>query len=235
MNAGAVRRLRDVRMSDVAEVGGKAAGLGELFAAGVRVPEGVVINAGAAARGVSQLRSDVDSGAWDLGPGPFAVRSSGIAEDGAESSYAGMFETALEVSADGLAAATERVLASAHAARVSSYGPAANGGMAVIVQRMVSPVAAGVALSADPISGDRASTLVTAVRGVGERLVSGGAAGDEWVVVDGKATARRQPESAIGSNQAIAIAHEARRIAQAWGVPQDVEWAGRSGSSRPGR
>ena len=44
----AVRRLRDVRMADAAEVGGKAASLGELIAAGARVPDGVVLTAAAA-------------------------------------------------------------------------------------------------------------------------------------------------------------------------------------------
>jgi rifampicin phosphotransferase len=220
-----VRRLRDVGMSDAAEVGGKAASLGELFAAGVRVPEGVVMPAEEAARSAGERRWDLAAGAWDLGPGPFAVRSSGISEDGADSSYAGIYETVLGVSADALAEATDRVLASGHTARVAGYAPAAKGGMAVIVQRMVSPAAAGVVLTADPITGDRASCVVTAVRGMGDRLVSGAVAGDEWVVVERKATARRQPESSIDATKAVEIAREARRIADRRGVPQDVEWA----------
>jgi hypothetical protein len=48
MSSAAVRPLRDVRMADATEVGGKAAGLGELSAAGVRVPDGVVITAAVA-------------------------------------------------------------------------------------------------------------------------------------------------------------------------------------------
>ncbi|MGH2428728.1 MAG: hypothetical protein ACRDGV_07580 [Candidatus Limnocylindria bacterium] len=40
MSSTAVRRLTDVRLADAAEVGGKAASLGELLAAGVRVPDG---------------------------------------------------------------------------------------------------------------------------------------------------------------------------------------------------
>ena len=39
----AIRKLGDVRRTDAAEVGGKAAGLGELLAAGARVPDGVVL------------------------------------------------------------------------------------------------------------------------------------------------------------------------------------------------
>jgi len=97
--------------------------------------------------------------------------------------------------------------------------------MAVIIQRMIAPVAAGVALTADPINGDRHAGVVTAVRGIGERLVSGAAIGDEWVVRGNVATARRRPEHAISRRQAINVAKEARRIADARGTPQDIEWA----------
>ena len=225
MSSAAVRRLRDVRMADATEVGGKAASLGELLAAGVRVPVGVVLTAAAADMTADDRRSLLRGGAGDLGIGPFAVRSSGIAEDGAERSYAGIYESVLDVSADEVPAATERCLASARAARAAEYEPASDGRMAVIIQRMVAPAAAGVVLTADPINGDRRSCVVTAVRGIGERLVSGAAFGDEWVVRDDVATARRQPERAIDRRQAIQLANEARRIAVARGTPQDIEWA----------
>jgi pyruvate,water dikinase len=188
------------------------------------VPEGLVLAADAADLPAADRRSLVEAAAAELGPGPFAVRSSGISEDGREHSFAGLYETVLDVGKDGLGAATDRVLASAATGRVAAYENGA-GGMAVLVQRMVAPVAAGVALTADPVNGDRRSTVVTAVRGVGERLVSGAALGDEWVVRDDRATARRQPEQAIDARQAVAVAAEARRIAAARGGPQDVEWA----------
>ena len=214
------RRLADLRMADVAEVGGKAASLGELLAAGVRVPDGVVLMAGPADGPEPELRAAVR----ELGAGPFAVRSSGISEDGTEHSFAGMYESVLKVPADGVAAAVDHCLASARAARVGEYA-SADGRMAVIVQRMVEPAAAGVALTADPINGDRRSCVVTAVRGLGERLVSGEAIGDEWVVVGGRATPRRQPEHAIDRRQAARVAIDARRIDEARGAPQDIEWA----------
>ena len=221
----AVRRLRDVRMADAPDVGGKAASLGELLATGVRVPDGVVVTAAAAEMTPAERRWMVAAGAWDLGAGPFAVRSSGISEDGADQSFAGMYESVLGVSADDLPAATDRCLASAGAARVAEYEPAGDGRMAVIIQRMVAPAAAGVVLTADPINGDRRSCIVTAVRGLGERLVSGEAIGDEWVIRGDAAKPRRQPEHAIDRRQALQVATEARRIASARGTPQDIEWA----------
>jgi len=225
MSAATVRRLRDVRMADAQLVGGKAANLGELLAAGIRVPDGVVMTADATDATADQRRSLLWVGAGDLGNGPFAVRSSGIAEDGAEHSYAGMYESVLDVSADDVAKAAERVLASAGAARIADYRADTNGRIAVIVQQMVTPAASGVALTADPINGDRSTCVVTAVHGAGERLVSGQALGDEWVVGEKAATPRRRPEHAIDRHQAIQVATEARRIAAARGAPQDIEWA----------
>lgn len=225
MSAFPVRRLRDVRSADTAQVGGKAAQLGELIAAGARVPDGLVLTVAAGGMPADERSSVLQAGVADLGSGPFAVRSSGIAEDGPGRSFAGMYETVLDVPADELRAATDRVLASGQAARAIAYGSAANGHLAVIVQRMVASAAAGVALTADPISGDRASCVITAARGLGERLVSGATVGDEWVVVGDVATPRRQPEHAIDRDQATRVATEARRIAATLGVPQDIEWA----------
>jgi phosphohistidine swiveling domain-containing protein len=225
IRSAAIRRLADLRMTDVPEVGGKAANLGELIAAGVRVPDGVVLTAGAADMTADERRSLVADAARDLGAGPFAVRSSGVSEDGSEQSFAGMFESELNVAADELAAAVERTLASADSSRAADYQPGTNGLMAVIIQRMVAPAAAGVVLTADPINGDRHSAVVTAVRGTGDRLVSGAALGDEWVLRGTDATSRRQPEHAIDRRQAVRVATEARRIAEARGTPQDIEWA----------
>jgi phosphohistidine swiveling domain-containing protein len=225
IRGASIRRLADVGMADLAEVGGKAASLGELLAAGVRVPDGVVLTAGVGDMTPDERGTLVRAGAEGLGIGPFAVRSSGIAEDGADRSYAGMYETVLDVSTDELAAAVERCLGSAREARAAEYEPASTPGMAVIIQRMVAAAAAGVALTADPINGDRSACVVTAVRGLGERLVSGAALGDEWLIRDAVAKARRQPEQAIDRPQAIRVANEARRIADQRGTPQDIEWA----------
>jgi phosphoenolpyruvate synthase/pyruvate phosphate dikinase len=152
IRSATIRKLSDVRMSDVSEVGGKAANLGELLAADVRVPEGVVLTAGAGDMSPADRESLLRDALSALGEGPFAVRSSGISEDGLEQSYAGMYDSVLDVAADELPAAIDRVLASASGARLADYRPHANGGIAVIVQRMVPPAAAGVALTADPIN-----------------------------------------------------------------------------------
>jgi phosphohistidine swiveling domain-containing protein len=225
MSSAKIRPLNELRLADAPEVGGKAAGLGQLLADGAHVPDGLVLTASRHGDGATERGSLLSRSAMSLGGGRFAVRSSGIAEDGAYSSFAGMFETVLDVPEAGVAAAAERVLASVAAARVAGYAANGSGGMAVIVQRMVAPAAAGVALTADPVSGDRQTSVITAVRGLGERLVSGAAAGDEWEVRGGTAVARRLVEDVLDAAQAERVAAEARRIAELRGAPQDVEWA----------
>jgi len=225
MTMRGARSLRDVRMADAAEVGGKAASLGELMATDVRVPDGVVLTVDGVELPPDERNRLIASAVESIGDGPFAVRSSGVAEDGAERSFAGMFETVLGVHTQDVVAATERVLASGHSARVAGYQAANDGRMAVVIQRMVDSAAAGVALTADPITGDRRTCVVTAVRGTGDRLVSGESIGDEWAIHDGAATARRNADAAIDRRQALQVASEATRIATAKGVPQDIEWA----------
>ena len=82
------------------------------------------------------------------------------------------------------------------------------------------------AFTADPLTGARDHVVITAASGLGERVVSGEATGDEWVVRDETATRRRSVESAIDSDQAEAIARLARAVeAHMHGVAQDIEWA----------
>ena len=97
--------------------------------------------------------------------------------------------------------------------------------MAVLVQAMVEADSAGVAFTANPVTGERDEVVITAVRGLGERLVSGEAVGDEWVVRGEDATLRRESEGAITRRQALEVAELARRVEAHFGSPQDVEWA----------
>jgi pyruvate,water dikinase len=63
------------------------------------------------------------------------------------------------------------------------------------------------------------------VRGLGERLVSGQADPDEWVVKGDRVECRRAPESALDEAQVRSIVDLASRVEAHFGEPQDVEWA----------
>jgi rifampicin phosphotransferase len=234
--------LRDLGDRDAGVVGTKAANLARLTALGLRVPEGFVIttaacdrilatagHAGGARAGVgipqdvwAAVRSHLD----ELGDGAVAVRSSGTAEDLSAASYAGQYETVLGVEGPEAAAdAIGRCLASASSGQVRAYqASAARPPMAVLVQRLVDADAAGVAFTANPVSGD-AEVLVSAVKGLGDRLVSGQATPDEWVVGGHAVSCLRSAEGALDQDQVVEIAALAKRVEQVFGAPQDIEWA----------
>src|SRR5258706_2891498 len=90
----------------------------------------------------------------------------------------------------------------------------------------------GGVLPANPITGDRTETTISAVRGLGERLVSGEGMADEWVVrgvgglgVGAEAMCQRDSEHALTVEQALAVADLAPRIPGHFGSPPDCEWA----------
>jgi pyruvate,water dikinase len=216
-------------------LGTKAASLARLTGAGFPVPAGVVVTAAAAAdwdQAYAQLRSAAAQFAG--GDQRFAVRSSASAEDLAGASYAGQYETVLDVRLHELPQAVQQVMDSAASARVTAYRQAhpqadpadpAGLGMAVLVQVMVAADAAGVAFSANPLTGDRDEVIITAVPGLGERLVAGEATGDQWTVRHGHTRHTRATEQAISADQARQIATLARRVHDYFGSPQDLEWA----------
>jgi rifampicin phosphotransferase len=217
---------------DTNKVGMKAAHLAHLSASGFRVPNGFVITTTACDRIVStpdmpdevevEIRSHLDQ----LGEGPVAVRSSGTAEDLPDASYAGQYETVLGVRGqDAVADAIALCLASATSDQVRAYRRSdARARMAVLVQRMVPAEAAGVAFTANPVSGDN-EVLVSAVKGLGDRLVSGEATPDDWVIRGHDVTCLRSPEGALDHEQAREIAELAKAVEQLFGSPQDIEWA----------
>ena len=212
-------------------IGSKAANLAKLAVAGFPVPPGFVIPTDSF-ESWEELSPALAAAAAELGDVRLAVRSSATAEDLAGNSYAGQYETFLDVGLDGLEGAVRRCLESARASRVAAYQVGRDAavdqeriGMAVLVMPLIRADAAGVAFTANPVSGDRNEVVITAVRGLGERLVSGEAVGDEWAVREGHATLRRETEKAIDADKAIAIGELARRVEAFFGEPQDVEWA----------
>src|SRR5690606_7164882 len=101
--------------------------------------------------------------------------------------------------------------------------------MAVIVQRMVAPQAAGVLFTAHPLTSNRKVASVEAVPGLGEALVSGGATPDVFEVRDDAVVARtiapaREQQPALADAQAVRLARLGRRIEERFGDPQDIEW-----------
>ena len=71
--------------------------------------------------------------------------------------------------------------------------------MAVVVQQMVFPHAAGVLFTADPVTSNRKVTSVEAGFGLGEALVSGLVNADTYKVRDGEVVAQPSATSGLPS------------------------------------
>ncbi|MEA2641322.1 MAG: rifampicin phosphotransferase, partial [Chloroflexota bacterium] len=185
----------------------------------------------------------------------YAVRSSATAEDLPTASFAGQQDTYLNVV--GPAAILQHVSrcwASLFTERAVTYR-LQNGldhgkvHMAVVVQQMVFPQAAGILFTADPITGNRKVVSVEASFGLGEALVSGLVNPDVYKVRDGEVVARtiatkqlaihaspaggtqqqaiepeRQDQPALTDAQVVQLAQLGRRIEAHFGRPQDIEW-----------
>lgn len=248
-----VLKLGELSRRDVPMAGAKAANLGELLAAGFPVPNGFVLTTMAFDRflifhgfGADTPAEEVDgaplpddvseallTAAEPWGGLALAVRSSGVAEDLPGASFAGQYESVLGVRGqDALLEAVTRCWASAFSERVGVYrarGELGLSPMGLLVQELVEAESAGVAFTANPVTGDHTETLVSAIRGLGDRLVSGETQPDEWVVRGTTLTCLRAPERALDEELVLAVAETARRVQGHFEAPQDVEWAARHG------
>jgi pyruvate,water dikinase len=95
----------------------------------------------------------------------------------------------------------------------------------VLVQPVVAAIAAGVAFTADPVTGERDCIVIDAVAGLGERLASGAATPDRWVVRGEVLHQESAAEAALDQPRARLAAELARRVEVELCTPQDVEWA----------
>lgn len=211
--------------SQVQEVGGKAVALSRLAGFGFSPPAFFVIRAEAFEE--AKPCDGLDAALAGLGKGPFAVRSSARQEDGAEHSHAGQFETVLNVATADVWGAAQKVWKSGFSDTVATYRAVKSGGAAegpaVIVQRMIDATAAGVAFSADPVTGQRNQVVISAIAGLGERLVSGEEDGEDWIV--GTSVTAPLVPVVLTRVQAQKVAELAHKAEADFGAPQDIEWA----------
>ncbi len=208
--------------------GKKAARLAELIAGGFDVPAGFAVRTSAVERFLAR-------GSWApedlaairaahvrLNVERVAVRSSGANEDGAEASFAGVYESVLDVSTDKLVEALSRVAKSNTSARARAYSGAqqAPDRLGIVVQAMVPAEYAGVLFTEHP--GESGAMLVECVKGLGEELVSGRAQPTSHRF--GRAS--HDPlDTAAAPLDLKPLIEMCARVETLFGRPQDVEWA----------
>ena len=220
-----------LNLAEIADeaVGGKAQGLGELIEMGLQVPAGfVILDASPTA-----LTSDLAERCAAIGGGKVAVRSSAIGEDGESASFAGQYETILNV--EGEAALRQAIidcLQSLHSGRADAYNRDQahidETRMCVVVQRMVDAAAAGVLFTADPVSGRHDRLVIDAVPGLGEALVSGEETPDHYELnlANEIVLSELVGESPILYDAClVSMAESARHAVIQHGAHLDMEWA----------
>ncbi|HSS48115.1 MAG TPA: rifamycin-inactivating phosphotransferase [Thermoanaerobaculia bacterium] len=162
----------------------------------------------------------------------YAVRSSATAEDLPAASFAGQQDTYLNViGRPAILKHISRCWASLFTERAVAYRlqhgfDHRKVHMAVVVQKMLFPQAAGILFTADPVTGNRKVSSIEAVFGLGEALVSGLVSADGYKVRDGQVLEKviRQDRQVLTDEQIVRLARLGRQIEGHFGQPQDIEW-----------
>jgi len=185
----------------------------------------------------------------------YAVRSSATAEDLPTASFAGQQDTYLNViGKPAILAHVGRCWASLFTERAVTYRlrqgfDQRKVHMAVVVQKMVVPQAAGILFTADPVTSNRKVSSIEAGFGLGEALVSGLVNADGYKVRNGQVTEKtvatkklatwalaeggtqeralepeRQNSPVLTDEQIVRLERLGRQIEGHFGHPQDIEW-----------
>ncbi|MFE7802006.1 aminotransferase class III-fold pyridoxal phosphate-dependent enzyme [Nocardia sp. NPDC057440] len=217
----------------VESAGGKAGTLHELIVAGFEVPPGFVVTADLDLGAVTD--EDLQRWVQALGGFPVAARSSGVLEDLDDASFAGQYESFLDITdASTLRGYITQCRESVHNERVTAYLSRhgyreAGASVAVLVQRMVDARWAGVGFSIDALTGIEDHAVVECCNGLGERLVSGHVTptrytlrlfGGDVVARDAGGEDIELASAATAELAALMLAVQAHRHR-----PQDIEWA----------
>jgi phosphoenolpyruvate synthase/pyruvate phosphate dikinase len=185
----------------------------------------------------------------------FAVRSSATAEDLPTASFAGQQDTYLNIiGKTAILKHISKCWASLFTERAVIYR-LQNGfdhrkvSLAVVIQQMVFPQAAGILFTADPVTGNRKVLSIDASFGLGEAMVSGLVNADNYKVGNGKIIDKKistkklaiyalkdggtkeqeiepeqQNKQALTDEQILQLERIGRKIEEHFGQPQDIEW-----------
>jgi phosphohistidine swiveling domain-containing protein len=234
-----LKTLAAIRDEDLPFIGGKAASLSRLVRAGFPVPEAAVLDTRDIARftrGVPppDLAAGISRCAGALrarGYAKLAVRSSALGEDSSDASFAGMFETVLNVPAGDFGAllgAIRTCLGAANSERAIAYRkskglPRDASKMALVIQAMIPGDASGVLFTLDPLRGLDTTHVLEGVGGTGEKLV-GGTVTPERAAYDWRSETLTGGGAVLTPDRVRALSDLALGAQREYGYPLDLEW-----------
>jgi phosphohistidine swiveling domain-containing protein len=222
------RPLDDLTSADAARVGGKAWNCARLKQHGLPVPDGLAVFADATDADLGALQTH---GWFDrlLPDERVAVRSSGLEEDSAAESFAGIHETQLNVARGDILTAVRACRASADSDRARAYRqargmPAGAAGVGVLIQRMVPATVSGVAFTIDPVSASADEMVINAAPGLGVAVVDGTVDPDEIRIRKSDGVPTLPPNASLNAAQVGQLSALLKTIEAFYGAPQDIEW-----------
>lgn len=172
--------------------GGKAASLGDLFQAGIPVPNGFGISIEAHrefrdAPFSDEFTAELEEAFTSLGAERVAVRSSAIAEDAGDASWAGQLESFLNTTEDQLEMMIRQCWASVESDHAKDYARDKELDkdsllVGVAVQTMVDSEIAGVMFTVNPVTKKPGEMMIEGAYGLGETVVQGIVTPDNYVV-----------------------------------------------------
>ena len=231
--------------------------MAKMLQGGMPVPQGFAISSDVykefSPKVPESLQKELLNAFDALGAERVAVRSSAVAEDSADASWAGQLETVLNVTRGGLVDAVEYCWRSIASNRAQSYAKEhnaskANQAVAVVVQAMVDSDISGVMFTANPVTNNKEEMVIEVIYGLGELLVQGVQTPESYVI-DGKTgkvidfSEHHQTKKLVyqnGKNQEVPIdktgrilderqinhlVQQAKAIEHYYGQPQDIEFA----------
>jgi len=157
-----------------------------------------------------------------------AVRSSGVAEDGNNYSFAGQFKTILNVNRDNLVVAIVEVWKSAQdiAGAYLQHAGEKDVKMAVVVQEMIHATASGVAFGINPLTGNKDEVVINAVSGLGEGLVSGQVNADKYIITNTGIEQQTILDAPVLTYKQLQVVKDTvNKLATTFDGPQDIEFA----------
>jgi phosphoenolpyruvate synthase/pyruvate phosphate dikinase len=256
-----IKTFEQIGKNDLNLVGGKGLSLALMLKQDIPVPEGFVITTRAYQNFINnntiieEVWNELLSAFTNLNSKTVAVRSSAVTEDSSDTSWAGQFESYLNVDRDSLKEAVEKCFKSMTSAKAVSYARNKNllksNLMAVVVQKMINSDKSGVIFTINPINKNPNELMMEGIYGLGELLV-GGLINPYNLVLDRSTLAIKssimsdQKEMLVNAKDGVnkiqlaedlketellsqdklhQLANLALKIEEIYDLPQDIEWA----------
>jgi len=232
------KQFSEIRKEDILIAGGKGASLGEMFNSGIPVPDGFVLTTEIYGKNLFDFQKEILARFDSLGAKFVAVRSSATVEDSPQNSFAGQFETYLNVTRENLLENIKKCWNSINSEKINKYlqGKGIDKDkikIAVVVQKMVNSEKSGIAFSVHPVTQDRNQIIIEAGFGLGEAIVSGQITPDSYVVEKNKFIILDKniagKQQILSDNEILELSKLVVKIENHFNFPVDIEWAIKGG------